>query len=237
MMRWMRDKHDLGIEGRSARWYDRDTRAHRMDEMRGYARGIAAVVGEGGEILEIAPGPGYLAIELARLGRYRITGVDISHDFVAIARRNAAEAGVAVDFRQGSAATLPLGDASVDFIICTAAFKNFHEPEKALAEMHRVLKPGGIARIVDMSRDASKAEIADLVRQMGLGGIKALSMKLMFQHFLRRGAYSRQEFEALIAQSPFGGAAITRAGIGFSIDLEKRAARLTPRSGAPLRAA
>ncbi len=48
----------------------------------------------------------------------------------------------------------------------------------------------------------------------------------MFTHFLRRGAYSRPEFEALIEQSPFGDAAITRAGIGFSIDLRKATSSL-----------
>ena len=197
MMRWMRRSRDLGIEGRGARWYDQNTRAHRMDEMRGYAEESAIAVADGARVLEIAPGPGYLSIELAKLGHYRITGLDISRDFVSIARRNAAEAGVDVDFQEGSVAAIPLADSSVDFIVCTAAFKNFREPDKALAEMHRVLKPAGTARIVDMDRNASNAEFDKLTRQMGVRGGEALFMKLMFKHFLRRGAYGRDEFEAL----------------------------------------
>ena len=44
-------------------------------------------------------------------------------------------------------------DNSFDFIICTAAFKNFKEPLRALNQMCRVLKSGGNALIVDMNRD------------------------------------------------------------------------------------
>ena len=48
---------------------------------------------------------------------------------------------------------------SFDLIICRAAFKNFSEPLQALHEMHRVLKPGGKALIMDLRRDASLEDI------------------------------------------------------------------------------
>ncbi len=105
----------------------------------------------GTPVLDVAPGPGFLAIELARVGEFEITGVDISSDFVEIARRNAQEAGVHIDFREGNASYLPLADGSCDFVVCTAAFKNSREPLKALNEMHRVLKPAGSALIIDMN--------------------------------------------------------------------------------------
>lgn len=221
MMRWIRRSRDLGIGGRMARWYDQNVRTHRMDEMRRYAKDSAAMIAEGACVLEVGPGPGYLAIELAKLGRYRITGLDISRDFVAIARRNAERDGVDVDFREGSVAEIPFADETVDFVICTAAFKNFREPEKALAEMHRVLKRGGTARIVDMNRDASNAEIDELTRQMGVRGGQALFMSLSFKHFLRRGAYTRREFETLFGLSAFDDFSITKEGIAFSITLKK----------------
>ncbi len=88
-------------------------------------------------------GPGYFAIELAKLGDYRVTGLDISETFVEIARANAAQAGVKVDFRRGDASNLPFPKESFDFLLCRAAFKNFSEPQRALEEMHRVLKPSG----------------------------------------------------------------------------------------------
>ena len=53
------------------------------------------------------------------------------------------EAGVEVEFWQGSVTDIPFPDNMFDFIICTAAFKNFEEPLKALNQMYRVLTSGG----------------------------------------------------------------------------------------------
>ena len=92
--------------------------------------------------LEVAPGPGYLAVEMARTGRVLVTGLDVSRTFVQIAEQNAREAGVSVDFRQGDAAAMPFADDSFDLVVCQAAFKNFTLPQTAIAEMHRVLRPG-----------------------------------------------------------------------------------------------
>jgi len=64
---------------------------------------VAAHTPERSYVLEVTPGPGYFAIELAKLRGCRVTG--ISHTFVEIARRNAAETGVKVDFRHGNAAS------------------------------------------------------------------------------------------------------------------------------------
>ncbi len=71
---------------------------------------------------------------LRKLGSYRVTGIDISETFVRLAREHAAQAGVDVVFRQGDAAALPFPDATFDFAVCRAAFKNFSDPVGALAE-------------------------------------------------------------------------------------------------------
>ena len=145
-MRTARKKKDIGITGGMAKWYDKNTRKSRLAEMSEYAGIVSGYAEAGAKVLEVAPGPGYLAIELAKRG-FSVTGVEISADFVEIERRNAANAGVAVDFHQGNASALSFPAGKFDFIICSAAFKNFCEPLKALHEMHRVLKPGGTARI------------------------------------------------------------------------------------------
>lgn len=88
-MKLQRRFKDIGIEGRNARWYDNNTRRHRLGEMKEYAKEVAKQVHDGSLVLEVAPGPGYLAIELAKLGNYKIIGLDISKKFVEIARRNA----------------------------------------------------------------------------------------------------------------------------------------------------
>jgi len=62
----------------------------------------------------IAPGPGFFCIDLAKLGYYLITGLDISKSFVEIARKNAAEAGLKIDFRLGNASDMPFEDETFD---------------------------------------------------------------------------------------------------------------------------
>ncbi|MDR2797761.1 MAG: class I SAM-dependent methyltransferase, partial [Treponema sp.] len=89
MLKYLRTINDVGITGHMAKWYDKNSRENRRAELAGYAREIASLVkpGEslgGGkpQILEVAPGPGYVLIELAKLGNYHLTGMDISADFV-----------------------------------------------------------------------------------------------------------------------------------------------------------
>jgi SAM-dependent methyltransferase len=83
----------IGMEGFIATWYARQT-AKDIDEFRSTARRLAAHIKADDRVLEIAPGPGYLAIELQKLTRCRMVGVDISHTFVRIATENANKAGV-----------------------------------------------------------------------------------------------------------------------------------------------
>lgn len=105
--------------------------------------------------MEVAPGPGYLSLELAKLGNYTLAGLDISKTFVEIARKNAEEAGVEIDFRLGDAAAMPFPDETFDLIICRLSFKNFSQPIATLNEMNRVLKPGGEAVIFDLRGDVT----------------------------------------------------------------------------------
>jgi ubiquinone/menaquinone biosynthesis C-methylase UbiE len=171
-------------------------------------------------VLEVAPGPGYLAIEMARLGRVQVTGLDISHTFVQIAREKARQEGVAADFHQGDAAAMPFASDSFDLIVTQAAFKNFSYPESALSEMHRVLRSGGTAVIQDMSRDATHADIALEVEHMELGWLTSFTTTATLES-LRRRAYSPARFERLIAESPFRTGEIKTEGIGLEVRLKK----------------
>jgi ubiquinone/menaquinone biosynthesis C-methylase UbiE len=217
----MRQRKDLAIEGLTARWYDRNARKHRLGEMKEYANLVEMDLQPGAVVLEVAPGPGYLAIELAKHGKYKVVGVDISHTFVRMAQANAREAGVDVDFRQGSVSDLHFPEASFDAIVCTAAFKNFREPATALSEMYRVLKPRGTVLIVDMNRHASDAQIGALTSKMKVQGLEALFMKLTFKYFLRKGAYTKEEFEGLFGRMNWRYTVIEEDGIGFRIWLGK----------------
>lgn len=114
------------MEGASARRYAklRGTQAQ-LEGNRRQAVRLAATLPDGAAVLEVAPGPGYFAIELARLGRFHITGLDVSTTFVQLAQAAAQRAGVTVEFRQGDVAAMPFDDGQYDLVVCQAAFKNF----------------------------------------------------------------------------------------------------------------
>jgi ubiquinone/menaquinone biosynthesis C-methylase UbiE len=184
------------------------------------ARQLTDGLPTGADVLEVAPGPGYLAVEIARLGRVHVTGVDISRSFVEIASQNARQAAVSVDFRRGDASRMPFEAESFDLVVCQAAFKNFAEPVKALDEIYRVLRHGGTAVIQDMSRDASHADIEEEVNGMGLGRLNTFATKGTLE-MLRRRAYSSAQLERLAAESAFKGCEIQTAGIGLEVRLTK----------------
>jgi len=208
----------VGLEGPLATWYAKNTAAA-LPEFRGLAREIASGLDVGDWVLEIAPGPGYLAIELARLG-FEVTALDVSRAFVRIAKENAARVGVTIEFRHGDAAAMPFEDESFDFLVCRAAFKNFSDPIGALKEMRRVLRPGGHGRLIDMRREASDGEIADEVAKMRLGDIDAFITRGVLRS-LRRRAYTEADFSRMIAEAAFGASEIRPGPIGFDIRLTK----------------
>jgi ubiquinone/menaquinone biosynthesis C-methylase UbiE len=210
----------LPMEGMIATWYARNT-AGAAAEFEADAARIAKRLQPDSRVLEIAPGPGYLAVALARLGPYQVSGLDISRSFVRIATENAARAGVAVDFRQGDAANIPFAGDTFDFIVCRAAFKNFGDPEGALREMRRVLKPGGEALIIDMSRDATDADIDTLVDGMKLGAVDALMTRAIFKHSLRKRAYTKADFQRMAAQASFKITEVAAESIGLDVWFHK----------------
>ena len=211
----------LAMEGVIARWYTglRGSESQ-LEQYRQQAAELTADLPRGAAVLEVAPGPGYFAIEVARLGRFQVTGLDISRSFVQIAGENARRLGVEVDFREGDASSMPFVDRSFDLIVCQAAFKNFAQPGRALDEMHRVLREGGSAVVQDMNHEASGAAIADEVRRMRLPGVSSLMTRWTLT-WLRRRAYTRQRMEALAAASAFGDSEIQTDGIGMEVRLRK----------------
>jgi ubiquinone/menaquinone biosynthesis C-methylase UbiE len=211
----------IGMEGAIARWYAKSTHKD-IDRFRALATRLRAELPQGGDVLEVAPGPGYFAIEMAEGGAYRVTGLDVSRTMVELARTNAAEAGVEVDFRRGDASAMPFSDDSFDLLTCSAAFKNFSEPHKALEEMYRVLRPGGTALVVDLHRDVPMSDIRKYFAGMGLGTVERWMTVATFRFMLLKRAYTRAEFEQLLADIPFREKEIRiDDGVGLEVWLRK----------------
>ncbi len=208
----------IAMEGFIAKWYDK-IRKSSPDQDR-LIKKIRETLPAGGRILEAAPGPGYLAIELSK--NYRVAGLDISRTFVQIAQENAKKAGASVDFQHGNASEMTFASETFDFLICVAAFKNFSEPLKALHEMHRVLKKGGHALIVDLRKDCSMQTIETHIQSdLKLRGLNALLTKWTFKHILLKNAHTRPAIENLVSQTRFAKWDIQEEGLGLDIYLTK----------------
>jgi len=190
----------LPMEGIIATWYAKNT-GNDVRGTRKLASSIAERLKPGARVLEVAPGPGYLAIEIAKMGDYKVSGLDISHSFVRIASENARKAGVSVDFRHGDAAHMPFPDDSFDFVVCRAAFKNFSDPPGAINEIYRVLGQGGQASIIDLRKDASLADIDEEVAGMHMSALSAMMTKWTFRNMLLKRAYTIEAIEAMVSQS------------------------------------
>lgn len=210
----------LGMNGLVARWYAGITRKN-LKEYRKDAIMLAERAPAGSAILDLAPGPGYLAIELAKLGNYQVTGLDISETFVDIARQNAKDVGVSVDFRLGDAAEMPFEEETFDYIVCRAAFKNFSQPVAALNEMRRALKAGGRAVIFDLRGDASAETIDQAVDDMGLSAINALITRWIFKNMLVKRAYTKARFNELVSRSEFRTCTVEEDMLGLQVWLKK----------------
>lgn len=96
-------------------------------------------------VLDVGSGTGDLALELARAGARRVVGVDFCEDMLAVARAKArlAGSGSAPSFVVGDALNLPFPDQAFDRVVNGFLLRNVADLPGALAEMARVVKPGG----------------------------------------------------------------------------------------------
>ena len=98
----------------------------------------AVFAAKGMRLLDVCTGPGLLAAAALERGA-DVVGLDFSSKVIAVARRNVPGA----EFQQGDAQALPFEAESFDAVVCGYGIIHVPEPQKALSEMHRVLKPGG----------------------------------------------------------------------------------------------
>lgn len=106
------------------------------------------------EILDIATGTGDLALYMfRRLKPRHITGADISEGMMDVARRKVAEAGYAghITFDCQDCMRLTYADNSFDAVTAAFGIRNFEDIEQGIAEMYRVLKPGGHIMVLELS--------------------------------------------------------------------------------------
>jgi SAM-dependent methyltransferase len=112
----------------------------------------------GETVLDMGCGAGLDSIRAARkVGPTgRVVGVDMTEEMVGKAKANAATAGVGnAEFHLGEADHLPVEDGSVDVVISNGVFNLCLDKPKVLAEVFRVLRPGGRVQMADILLDES----------------------------------------------------------------------------------
>lgn len=115
-----------------------------------------AAIPSGASVLDVGCGTGTLALmaknQLGAQGK--VYGIDAAPEMIEVARHKATDQNRAVDFRQGVIESLPFEDATFDVVLSTLMFHHLPDDlkQRGLAEIYRVLKPGGRLLIVDMRR-------------------------------------------------------------------------------------
>jgi ubiquinone/menaquinone biosynthesis C-methylase UbiE len=136
-------------------------------------------------ILDVGCGTGELLFQLRSHLNPALAGLDLSSNMLEVARK---KLGSSADLRQGDAESLPWQASHFDLVFCTLSFHHYPQPLQALAEMRRVLKPGGTLLLADICMPAlvnlilpllstgdrhfySNAEISSLLSQAGFRAI------------------------------------------------------------------
>jgi ubiquinone/menaquinone biosynthesis C-methylase UbiE len=111
-----------------------------------------------GRLLDIACGPGVVTAELAA-DAGAVVAFDATEPMLDKAKARCAKAGLTnVAFRSGDAENLPFDDAEFDGVVTRLAIHHFADPQRALDQMFRVLRPGGTAVIVDVVSSENESE-------------------------------------------------------------------------------
>lgn len=107
-------------------------------------------------ILDVATGTGDLAIAASKLNPQHITGVDIAEQMLEVGRKKIAGLGLAqtISLQTGDSEALPFATNSFDAVTCAYGVRNFETLDKGLAEMARVMRPGGKLAILEFSKPA-----------------------------------------------------------------------------------
>src|SRR6266571_199560 len=131
-----------------------------------------------GDTLEVAVGTG-LNLDCYPSG-VRLTGIDFSPAMLAVAGDRARALGLAVDLREGDAQALTFPDGSFDTVVCTFSLCAIPDERQAIAEMRRVLRPGGRLLLADHIVSSSWPARA------GQGLLELVTIPLGGEHFRRR---------------------------------------------------
>lgn len=118
------------------------------------------------DVLDVGCGTGAIALLLAEMG-HRVTGLDISEAMLEKAREKATPLDLSAEFKCGDAEELPFEDGTFDAVVGRHVLWTLPNPEKAVAEWERVLRPGGRVIIIDGNWGANRSLSRRIWRSLG----------------------------------------------------------------------
>ena len=123
-----------------------------------------AELGAGGIMLDVGSGPGHIPVMMARrFAGAVVVGVDLSAEMLKVAVGHAR--GVErIHYQQADAKRLPFRSSAFDTVFSNSILHHLSDPRPCLAEMVRVLRPGGVILIRDLFRPVSAAELDRIVQ-------------------------------------------------------------------------
>jgi ubiquinone/menaquinone biosynthesis C-methylase UbiE len=124
---------------------------------------FSRLAGSRGTLLEVGCGIGVDSIQLAKCG-FDVTAVDLTENALAVAKEFAAQRGVRIDFRLGNAEGLDFPDGSFDVVYSFGVLHHTPDIERSVAEVRRVLEPGGTAYVMLYHRDSLVNLVHKLLR-------------------------------------------------------------------------
>ena len=159
-----------------------------------------------GKVLDMGTGPGFVAIEVARLlagSDRQVVGMDLSGAMLALAAENAAQARLdgTVSWREGDVKAMPFGDGEFDVIVSNDSLHHWDDPQPVFNEIARVLKEDGRCIIADSKR---------LQHWWPWFVVKAISLGIPRDFRVHwwnsiRSSYTRDELRAILERSRLTG--------------------------------
>lgn len=207
----------------------------RQHEYRDLARQVVEMgLPPGGRVLDVGTGPGFVAIAVARLlqgSGYEVVGLDLSQAMLALAAKNAAQAGLngapfdaahgrpfdaahgKLTWRVGDAKAMPFEDGEFDFVISNDSLHHWDDPVPVLDEIARVLKDDGQCIIHDSKRLHSRAP------RLVAGAIGMLIPSDFRVHYWNsiNSSYTPQELRSILERSRLQGGRVVEGFMDLMI--------------------
>jgi ubiquinone/menaquinone biosynthesis C-methylase UbiE len=154
-----------------------------LDDLYDEGEKLLPPLSDGGRALDVGCGNGLAAVNLAkRRPGVRVVGVDLSDAMIELANQRGR--GVPnVRFEVADAMALPFSDASFDLCVSIASVKHWPDQQKGVNELHRVLKRGGSAFVLEANRECDRASAERFVARWRIA-VRPIR-PIVVQHFLR----------------------------------------------------